>query len=172
LAKKFGIVDFPTPAGGCLLTEGKFSLRLKDLLEQKADPTFNDLALLKWGRHFRSSEGTKIVVSRDEDENEQILKLALPTDLIAELADFPGPTVVVRGEKQGKSTLMEAAVLTARYSKARNLDQVCVSYRSGAGEDGGNIVAKHPVSFLKSGKAGISQIDAGDFRDSKSKIQN
>ena len=38
LAKKFGIKDFPSPAGGCLLTDKGFSNRLRDMLYvQKSD---------------------------------------------------------------------------------------------------------------------------------------
>ena len=33
LAQSFGIKDYPQPAGGCLLTEEKYSQRLKELIE-------------------------------------------------------------------------------------------------------------------------------------------
>jgi len=163
LAKKYGIKDFPTPAGGCLLTEEKFSLRLKDLLAEKTNPVLSDLILLRWGRHFRSSEGIKIVVSRQHNENEELEKLSLPTDLVFEVADYPGPKVLVRGNNAGKVTLMEAAMLTARYSKARDLAEVQVSYHSGDGKKTGSMVARSPLRFLESGKAKISLIDAGEF---------
>ena len=33
LAKKFNITDFPSPAGGCLLTDPGYCRRLKDLFD-------------------------------------------------------------------------------------------------------------------------------------------
>ena len=54
LASKFGIVDYPSPAGGCRLTEPGYAKRLKDLLELNADPTYNELQLLKLGKTFQN----------------------------------------------------------------------------------------------------------------------
>lgn len=164
LAKEYGIKDFPAPAGGCLLTEEKFSLRLRDLLAEKTNPTLSDLTLLRWGRHFRSSEGIKIVVSRQHNENEKLEKLSLPTDSIFEVDDYPGPKVLARGNNVEEVTLVEAAMLTARYSKARDLAEVRVSYHSGDGKKTGSMVARRPLRFLESGKAKISLIDAGKFK--------
>ena len=35
MAKRFGLVEFPTPAGGCLLTEPNYTRRLKNLMEHE-----------------------------------------------------------------------------------------------------------------------------------------
>ena len=69
LAKELGWEDFPTPAGGCLLTDIQFSARLRDFV---AHDTFTkeDIDLLKSGRHFRLPEGAKLVIGRNEKENE------------------------------------------------------------------------------------------------------
>ena len=53
LARTWGIVDYPAPAGGCLLTEAVYSSRLKDLFDHRADCSENALHLLKYGRHIR-----------------------------------------------------------------------------------------------------------------------
>ena len=37
LAKEWGITDYPSPAGGCRLTEPNYSLRLKEALDRKGD---------------------------------------------------------------------------------------------------------------------------------------
>lgn len=168
LAQQFGISDFPTPAGGCLLTEEKISLRLRDLLKEKDNPNPSDLFLLKWGRHFRSSEGVKIVVSRQESENNELLQLLQPADLMFQVADFPGPRVLVKGDGVGETTLTEAAALTARYSKARDLDEVAVFYYSGDETRSGEIVVKKPLAAIKSGEYDISLIDGGCFKRNES----
>ncbi len=171
LAEKLGIEEFPTPAGGCLLTDAKFSLRLKDLLEEKINPSTNDLSLLRWGRHFRSSEGIKIVVSRQQDENERLSKLILPTDLMFQVSDYPGPIVLVRGADIGEATSAEAAMLAARYSKARNLDEVSVHYCSGDGKGAGKVVTKEPLASLQSKTVQVSMVDVGEFKKGKTGSQ-
>lgn len=117
LAKKFGIKEYPAPAGGCLLTEVVFSRRLKDLISR--DPKFSrrDIELLKWGRHFRINEGTKIVVGRDQKENGMITSLREDVDTVLIVESFPGPTVLVTGELSSEEIKL-AASITVSYSDA------------------------------------------------------
>ncbi|HBZ00438.1 MAG TPA: hypothetical protein DEO84_03855, partial [candidate division Zixibacteria bacterium] len=98
LAAEFGLTDYPTPAGGCLLTDVNYSNRLRDLLKFNPDPDFNDLNLLRVGRHFRISPKAKLVVGRDEPENDVIESLKLPNDLILEAVDYKSPIGLLRGE--------------------------------------------------------------------------
>ena len=127
LAEAYGIDDYPTPAGGCLLTDPGFSVRLRDLFRH-GDATVNDIKLLKYGRHFRFSEECKVIVGRDERENEGILSLAMSGDLVLKVANFSGPITIVRGQVSDEQIYM-AAAMTARYSKARGEKIVEVSYR-------------------------------------------
>jgi tRNA-specific 2-thiouridylase len=117
LAKKFGIKEYPTPAGGCLLTEVVFSRRLKDLLSR--DPKFlqRDIGLLKWGRHFRINERVKIVVGRDQKENGMITSLIEAGDTVLTVESFPGPTVLATGELSPEEIQL-AASITVSYSDA------------------------------------------------------
>jgi len=117
LAERYGLVQYPSPAGGCLLTDVVFSRRLKDLITM--DPGFSrrDLELLKQGRHFRINEGTKIVVGRDERENEAILSLARQEDALLTVESFPGPTVLVIGDPTPEDLEVVAAI-TVSYSDA------------------------------------------------------
>ena len=62
LANQYGIREFSTPAGGCLLTEPNFSKRMKDLMKFKPDFMLKDVELLKTGRHFRLPSGTKVII--------------------------------------------------------------------------------------------------------------
>ena len=103
LGKKFGLREYTTPAGGCLLTDPNFSQRLKNLLAKVKDPSSSDLALLKLGRHFWQKD-ILIVVGRNEKENKEIQELSQKGDMIVELKDIPGPTTLVRSwrEKIGR----------------------------------------------------------------------
>jgi len=117
LAKKFGIKEYPAPAGGCLLTEVVFSRRLKDLLSR--DPKFlrRDIELLKWGRHFRINERTKIVVGRDQKENGMITSFIEAGDTVLTVESFPGPTVLITGELSSEEIQLTASI-TVSYSDA------------------------------------------------------
>jgi tRNA U34 2-thiouridine synthase MnmA/TrmU len=113
LAKKFGIEDYPAPAGGCLLTEKVFSRRLKDLLSLNPDFSRRDVELLKWGRHFRLSENAKIVVGRNQKENEVISSLRKEADTMFRVDSFPGPTVLATGNLSMEGIELAAAITVA-----------------------------------------------------------
>lgn len=75
LAKRWGIVDFATPSGGCLLTEPQYSAKLRDLLGHPDELSEETVALLKVGRHFRRHpQGAKLVVGKDKKDNEELLR--------------------------------------------------------------------------------------------------
>ncbi|PIP15657.1 MAG: tRNA 4-thiouridine(8) synthase ThiI, partial [Candidatus Portnoybacteria bacterium CG23_combo_of_CG06-09_8_20_14_all_44_36] len=73
LAREWGIRDYPTPAGGCLLTDIQFGGRFKDMAGKWSDFGGNDARLLKFGRHFWEKDDL-IVVGRNKEENEEIKK--------------------------------------------------------------------------------------------------
>ena len=117
LAKRYGVEQYPSPAGGCLLTDVIFSRRLKDLITMSPGFSRRDLELLKLGRHFRISEGTKIVVGRNKRENEEIISLARREDALLTVESFPGPTVLVIGGPTLEELEVVAAI-TVSYSDA------------------------------------------------------
>ena len=127
LAKELGISNYPTPAGGCLLTDPIFGRRMRDLIDHNPMATLNDVHLLKMGRHFRLSPQIKVVVGRNQKENAKLASHALEGDLIYKVLDFPGPLTLVRGKIEEGLKEMPAAI-TARYSKACNEKKVNVRY--------------------------------------------
>ncbi len=97
LAESVGIKEPVNAAGGCLLTDPIFSGRLRDLcchegLERRG------FELLKFGRHFRLSEKTKLIVGRDEEENGLLESFAGPGDVLFYTIDVSGPVALARGE--------------------------------------------------------------------------
>ncbi len=123
LAKKYGITDFPSPAGGCLLTEKGFSKRLKDLIELKKDFDVRDIELLKIGRHFRIDKDTKVIVGRNKKENQKLKKLLGQKDILLEPKDISGPVVLLTGDSCEKNIQL-ALDITATYSDARAGQQI------------------------------------------------
>ncbi|MEA3452958.1 MAG: tRNA 4-thiouridine(8) synthase ThiI [Patescibacteria group bacterium] len=126
LAKKWKIKEYPSPAGGCLLTDPGFSKRLKELFDKYPKAGENDIELLKLGRHFWEGN-IKIIVGRDHGENLEIKRLKEKGDILIELKDLTGPTVLIRGYK-GKTSekiITKAKALTRHYSlKARDKDDL------------------------------------------------
>jgi tRNA U34 2-thiouridine synthase MnmA/TrmU len=119
LAAHFGIVDYPKPAGGCLLTEPHFSKRLRDLLQERPDPRHRDLELLKVGRHIRWGEDCKVIVGRREEENKRLEDLSDKGDLRLWVKGFPGPLVLLPAPPAPcPDALRFAAQVAVRYSDA------------------------------------------------------
>lgn len=115
LAKQFGIKDYPCASGGCLLTDKGFSRRMKDLLKYKPDFNLSDVNLLKFGRHFRLSPKVKLIIGRDERENNKITSLKKEGDVILYAEEPKGPFAILRGVSNGEF-IDEAASITARYA--------------------------------------------------------
>ena len=127
LAEKWGIVDYPSPAGGCKLTEPNYGRRLKDLMEHKEEITPIDLEILKIGRHFRVSSKAKIISTRDEAESIDIKNYLNEKDMVFLTKDFNGSLVVIVGEAT-EMDIEFAARVTARYSKGMDEGIITVVY--------------------------------------------
>ncbi len=114
LAGKFGIQDYPCPAGGCLLTYREFADKMRDLFKHKKSVSFKDVALLKVGRHFRFGKN-KIIVGRNEEENKALLRMKEAGDYCFEAQGCGSPITLLQGPKT-KKAIEEAARLTAYHS--------------------------------------------------------
>jgi len=124
LAEKFGITEYPNPAGGCLLTDKGYSARLKDLFEHQNTYTEKELHLLKYGRHLRLNNNIKLIIGRTEQDNEKIITYHNSSrDTVIKIKDFPGPIVLIP-HRAGKNIIIKAASICAGYSKAPNNTQV------------------------------------------------
>ena len=113
LVKKYGLKDFPSPAGGCLLTDPIYGKRLKKMLENWAEAGPHDVALLKAGRIFWFNvEGEKVlvVIGRHKEDNDLLNKLGKVGDIVLELKGQVGPLVLVRGTKEGVEVVKEVDV--------------------------------------------------------------
>ena len=133
LAIELGLEDYPSPAGGCLLTEPNYAYRLKDLLTFDPAPSLRDVGLLRTGRHFRFSPSCKIVIGRDEAENEIIESVATGADRLLRVEGHGSPVTLVAGGVTHEA-LKTAAALCARYSDAKGLPFVDVRVFEGGPE--------------------------------------
>ncbi len=130
LAKHYGIKEYSNPAGGCLLTDPMFSRRLQDLFKHTADPRIRDIELLKYGRHFRIGEGIKVIVGRNQRDNDMLLNISDDSDMVIIVRDYPGPLTLVTSGCD-REALGEAASLCVFYSDAPKGDQIATICRTG-----------------------------------------
>ena len=132
LARDLSINEYPSPAGGCILTEKVFSRRLKDLFSLRKEVDKGEIELLKLGRHFRIAPHAKLVVGRNRIENSAIQALCGHGDMLLNTVSAPGPTALISGELSEASVELAARIVAA-YSDARGPNKTAVRV-TGKGE--------------------------------------
>ena len=119
LAAELGIEDYPSPAGGCKLTEEGFGRKLRDLMEHEGLDDRRLVELVALGRRFRLPAGTLVILGRDREEN-AVLRgekgvAVFPTRI-------PGPTALLP-EVKSEADLGIAKAIVAAYSKLSMLGE-------------------------------------------------
>ncbi len=129
MAHEYGITDFPTPAGGCILADPVLSTRIAKIYADdfviKADEiTVTDIRFLLVGRQFLLPGDFWCILGRNEEENNKIEALAEENDVLFHMPDRPGPTALLRNARErlsinscGHDTLQQVADLVLRYGK-------------------------------------------------------
>jgi tRNA U34 2-thiouridine synthase MnmA/TrmU len=132
LAEDYNIKDYPCPAGGCLLTDPAFSRRIRDLIDHD-ELTMEDIQLLNHGRYFRLTDRAKLIVGKNQHENERLEVLASAGDyLFFPAHDAAGASGLGRGDFSHGDVVRLAAGITARYfDAAKGSGEVAVSIRRG-----------------------------------------
>ncbi len=129
LAEKWGIKDYPSPAGGCKLTEPNYAVRLKELISRKDSIDGRDIALLNIGRHFVTDNKVKIIVTRTADEAEQLKPLLNKKDIMFLTSKYNGAMVIApNSQKLAEEDLLDACKIAVRYSKGKDEKEVEVKF--------------------------------------------
>ncbi len=119
MAKDFGLTSYPSPAGGCKLTEPSFAKRMKDLKEHEGINNLKNIDFLKIGRHFRFIDGTKLIVGRNHSDNEYIIaNVNKAENYILHAANVKGPFAILP-KKSSPESLELACSICARYSDSQ-----------------------------------------------------
>jgi tRNA-specific 2-thiouridylase len=107
LAKKFKI-DFPHPAGGCILCEKNYAPKLHDLFKHEKTIIPIKIQSLQSFRHFRIKD--KIILGRNHKENLLLEKLNKKLKYQILIPKIPGPTILYKSkqDKQAAIKLQEA----------------------------------------------------------------
>ena len=132
LAKEFGFEDFATPGGGCLLTIESFAVKIKDYLNFDKEMRDIDVVWLKLGRHLRLPDGAKMIIGRDESDNNALL--AHPNDKFDQVKfkesdDIVGAVSFI-SKNASKTDKELAAKLALAYTKASRENKFEVSIDS------------------------------------------
>ena len=115
LAEELGITDYPQSAGGCILTDRVYGARLRDAFVHvgKESMGLDEFIILRYGRQFRISDGVKVFVGRNEEENAALANYSSGRYAI-EPTSVPGPLALVEGDPT-EEELMLATRIAARY---------------------------------------------------------
>lgn len=126
LAERMGITEIPTPGGGCRLTEVENGRSYWPVLKYTPRPDGRDFELANTGRQywsFAAEPPLRLCVGRNQADNERLLALARPGDILFKTASFPGPVSLARpfpGQKWDEAAVRAAAAFCASFSpKAR-----------------------------------------------------
>jgi tRNA U34 2-thiouridine synthase MnmA/TrmU len=146
-ARKHNLLNEYYACGGCLLTDISFSNRLRDLFKYNKNPKMDDILILKYGRHFRY-KNSKIIVGRNEIENNIILNEKKSYDLIMEAKDTVGPITIIQGDID-EDIIQFAAKLTLNYSDLKDSSGKVVYQYNNSHKKNELMVDKDNIEILK-----------------------
>ncbi len=126
LAKEFGLVDFETPGGGCLLTDQNFAKKMFDFIKHD-NFEVKDIPVMKFGRHLRLSDGAKLVVGRNQEENEHLQDIENEKFFHAKTIGIPGPHALLSIDASDEDRELATKIILS-YTKADPLKTYSVSY--------------------------------------------
>ncbi len=127
LAASLEITEFNQPAGGCLLTDQNFAKRMRDTLHH-GYRNFRETIALQWGRHFRINDNFKVILGRDDSENQSLVRYAHQDDHIMVFAEKKGPLLLLKGYDPSADIFAIAAGLIQQFSKYKNESPQKVQY--------------------------------------------
>ena len=127
LAESFGFTDWAQPAGGCcFLTDEHYAQKLSDLWRTRGTREYelDDIMLLKVGRHIRPAPNFKLIVGREDGENNYLQGYKHQFITLRSIS-HNGPLCLIDGTPSDADVELGARVV-ARYGQGRNADQVIV----------------------------------------------
>jgi len=115
LAEKFGLKNYESPAGGCLLTDKHFSIKLKNYVKY-LNLGIEEIEILKVGR-FLVVDDKIVIISRNKDENSILKSYNGDKFLKMYPIGFAGPVGLLQKDALYNTKQLSAQILLT-YSKA------------------------------------------------------
>lgn len=128
LAHRYGIEEYAQPSGGCcFLTDESYSRKLVDLWQARGERKYelDDIMLLKVGRHVRPRPHFKLIIGREEGEN-NFMEGYRRQFIHMYLTSHNGPLVLLDGRLENDDDLLLAARIVARYGRVPPGEQATV----------------------------------------------
>lgn len=125
LAAHWGLDNYAQPAGGCcFLTDESYSRKLSDLWKSRGHREYelDDIMLLKVGRHVRPAPHYKLIISREDGENNFLEGYRKQFHTLRPIS-HGGPLTLVDGTPS-RDDLIYAASLAARFSQGKLADEM------------------------------------------------
>jgi tRNA-specific 2-thiouridylase len=125
LAKQYGFSDYAQPAGGCcFLTNEHYSKKLNDFWQHRGHKQYelDDILLLKVGRHLRPKPHFKLIIGREEGEN-NYLEGYCQQFIHLRSVHHLGPLALLEGTASAEDLIL-AARIVARFSDCANEETV------------------------------------------------
>lgn len=119
-------LQYKPPAGGCMLTHEGSGVRFHELCRTIPHFTLEDFKLIAYGRHFPFGKLGRLVVARNDEENEVLEQFFTTENYRIDLVAIPGPLGLASGELS-PTDLQTAAAIVARYSRARTATTALVA---------------------------------------------
>ncbi len=129
LVKRFGITEYPSPAGGCILADPILSRRIArvyggNFVVRPTTMSVVDIELMLLGRQFLLPGNGWLILGRDEKENLRLAELREKGDIHLWIEERSGPEALLRradesyedGSVKEKDLFYSAGLIT-RYAK-------------------------------------------------------
>jgi len=119
--------DYAQPAGGCcFLTNEHYTSKLKDLWQHRGtrDYELDDVLLLKVGRHIRPNNEFKLIIGREEGENNYLEGYCHQFTSLRMLT-HNGPLALIDGDASAKNIFLASQIL-GRFSQGREEQAISV----------------------------------------------
>jgi len=108
MAQEMGLEDFESPGGGCLLTDANFAKKMKEFIKYDKFEV-KDIPVVKHGRHFRLANGAKLIIGRNQEENEYLQDIKNDKYYHIKTVNLSGPHAML--EKKATSEELKTALM-------------------------------------------------------------
>ena len=148
LAAAYGF-DYAQPAGGCcFLTDPNYARKLRDLWESRGERRydFDDIMLLKIGRHLRPRPSFKLIIGREAGEN-RFLEGYRNRYPHLWSTDYNGPLALLLGDADADDVELACAI-AARFGQGRAAPAVRIAVGRPDGSRTDHVVTPLPAHRL------------------------
>lgn len=126
MVKEIGLEDFESPGGGCLLTDENFSKKMVDFIKHDKFEV-KDIPVMKFGRHLRLSDGAKLVVGRNQEENGYLQDIDNDKFLHVKTVGLPGPHAMLSANATDADKACATKIILT-YCKTKEDETYTISY--------------------------------------------